>query len=113
VSTNAVPLTVIKGAGDAAIPLPEGSNATVADFHTMRTATESPAHITSGFYKIEAGPERPATYTYEETKYVLSGQIDVFVCFPSSLLEGVASISRALLIMIVSFRTRLPGSPTT
>ncbi|KAJ5143009.1 uncharacterized protein N7515_001796 [Penicillium bovifimosum] len=44
----------------------------------MRTATESPAHITSGFYKIEAGPERPATYTYEETKYVLSGEIDVF-----------------------------------
>ncbi|KAJ0142832.1 Protein mms22 [Fusarium oxysporum f. sp. albedinis] len=72
-----VPLTVIKGAGHEFIPLPQGENATVADFHTIRTKTDAPAHITSGFYKIEAGPARPAHYDFEESKYVLSGQIDV------------------------------------
>ncbi|KGO70994.1 protein of unknown function DUF861, cupin-3 [Penicillium italicum] len=76
-SNNIVPLTIIKGAGHEFIPLPQGENATTADFHSIRTKTESPAHFTSGFYKIEAGPERPASYTFEETKYVLSGQIDV------------------------------------
>ncbi|KAJ5239004.1 hypothetical protein N7468_003623 [Penicillium chermesinum] len=72
-----VPLTVIKGAGHEFIPLPQGENAITADFHFIRTQTESPAHITSGFYKIESGPERPAHYNFEETKYVLNGQIDV------------------------------------
>jgi len=81
VSNNLVPLTVIKGAGHEFIPLPQGENATTADFHSIRTKTESPAHFTSGFYKIEAGPQRPAHYTFEETKYVLSGQIDVLVSF--------------------------------
>ncbi|KAL4899018.1 hypothetical protein BDW74DRAFT_184126 [Aspergillus multicolor] len=76
-SAPLVPLTIIKGAGHEFIQLPEGQNAITADFHSTRTKTESPAHITSGFYKIEAGAERPAHYTYEETKYVLSGQIDV------------------------------------
>ncbi|PLB46511.1 hypothetical protein P170DRAFT_477391 [Aspergillus steynii IBT 23096] len=76
-SGNLVPLTVIKGAGHEFIPLPQGENATTADFHSIRTKTESPAYFTSGFYKIEAGPQRPAHYTFEETKYVLNGQIDV------------------------------------
>jgi hypothetical protein len=80
VSDNLVPLTVIKGAGHEFIPLPQGENATTADFHSIRTKTESPAHFTSGFYKIEAGPARPAHYSFEETKYVLNGQIDVLVC---------------------------------
>ncbi|KAJ5948633.1 hypothetical protein N7454_001940 [Penicillium verhagenii] len=80
VSGNLVPLTIIKGAGHEFIPLPQGENATTADFHSIRTKTESPAHITSGFYKIEAGPQRPAHYTFEESKYVLSGQIDILVC---------------------------------
>ncbi|TQN65118.1 hypothetical protein CSHISOI_10303, partial [Colletotrichum shisoi] len=71
-----VPLTIIKGAGHEFIPLPEGENATVADFHSIRTrTTSSPAHFTSGFYKIAAGPSRPAHYTFEETKYVLSVQL--------------------------------------
>lgn len=78
--SNLVPLTVIKGAGHEFIPLPQGENATTADFHSIRTKTESPAYITSGFYKIEAGPQRPAHYNFEETKYVLNGQIDVLVC---------------------------------
>lgn len=78
-SGNLIPLTVIKGAGHEFIPLPKGENATLADFHSIRTKTESPAHFTSGFYKIEAGPQRPAHYTFEETKYVLSGQIDILV----------------------------------
>ncbi|KAJ5600894.1 hypothetical protein N7450_001961 [Penicillium hetheringtonii] len=78
VSGNLVPLTVIKGAGHEFIPLPNGENATVADFHSIRTnTTESPSYFTSGFYKIEAGPARPAHYTFEETKYVLNGQIDI------------------------------------
>ncbi|KAM0425411.1 hypothetical protein ACHAPT_009468 [Fusarium lateritium] len=73
-----VPLTVVKGAGHEHIPLGDGIHATTADFHSHRTeTTDSPTHITSGFYRITPGPERPAHYTFEETKYVLSGQIDV------------------------------------
>lgn len=80
VSSSAVPLTIIKGAGHEYIPLPTGDNATVADFHSIRTnTTDSPSHLTSGFYEIEAGPAKPAAYNFEETKYVLSGQIDVLV----------------------------------
>jgi uncharacterized cupin superfamily protein len=79
VSQKAVPLTIIKGAGHEFIPIPKGESAIVADFHSIRTkTTDSPAYLTSGFYKIEAGPVRNIPqYTYEETKYVLSGQIDV------------------------------------
>ncbi|KAF2152855.1 hypothetical protein K461DRAFT_130405 [Myriangium duriaei CBS 260.36] len=77
-SQKLVPLTIVKGAGHEFIPLPNGENATVADFHSIRTeTTNSPTYLTSGFYKIEAGPDRPAHYTFEESKYVLSGQIDV------------------------------------
>lgn len=81
-SSNIVPITVIKGAGHEFIPLPQGENATTADFHSIRTNTESPAYFTSGFYKIEAGPERPANYNFEETKYILNGQIDILVSPP-------------------------------
>ncbi|KAJ5692476.1 ethanolamine utilization protein, partial [Penicillium macrosclerotiorum] len=77
VSNNLVPLTVIKGAGHEFVSLPQGENAITADFHSTHTQTESPADITSGFYKIVAGAQRPAHYSYEESKYVLSGQIDV------------------------------------
>lgn len=86
-SGNPVPLTVIKGAGHEFIPLPQGENAITADFHSIRTKTESPAYLTSGFYKIEAGPQRPAHYTFEETKYVLSGQIDILVRSPEFALQ--------------------------
>jgi uncharacterized cupin superfamily protein len=101
-----VPLTIIKGAGHEFIPIPQGESAIVADFHSYVTrffifsrtylvippacfiqltsrsirtqTTDSPAYLTSGFYKIQAGPTRDIPqYTYEETKYVLSGQIDV------------------------------------
>ncbi|EUC50387.1 hypothetical protein COCMIDRAFT_82044, partial [Bipolaris oryzae ATCC 44560] len=79
-----VPLTIIKGAGHEFIALPKGDNATVADFHTTQTRTTStstsPTTLTSGFYKITAGPPKPASYTFEESKYVLSGQIDVLDC---------------------------------
>lgn len=92
VSSNIVPLTVIKGAGHEFIPLPKGENATTADFHSIRTKTESPAHFTSGFYKIEAGPERPASYTFEETKYVLNGQIDILVCPLLYILKATSSM---------------------
>ncbi|KAF4969826.1 hypothetical protein FZEAL_10159 [Fusarium zealandicum] len=78
VSSKIVPLTIIKGAGHEFIPLPQGDHATVADFHTTRTqTTDSPTRLTSGFYKITAGPAKPAAYDFEESKYVLSGQIDV------------------------------------
>lgn len=120
-SGNLVPLTVIKGAGHEFIPLPRGENATTADFHSIRTKTGSPAHITSGFYKIEAGPQRPAHYNFEETKYVLSGQIDVLVSLPLSngklLLQ---SYDVYILIILDNIddhgfidRTRLPESPIT
>ncbi|CAH0042959.1 unnamed protein product [Clonostachys rhizophaga] len=73
-----VPITVVRGAGAEFIPIPENSCAIVADFHTTRTkATESPTHITSGFYKITPGAPRTAVYDYEESKYVLNGQIDI------------------------------------
>ncbi|KAL1592243.1 hypothetical protein SLS60_011320 [Paraconiothyrium brasiliense] len=76
--SNLVPLTIVKGAGFEHIPLPNGENATVADFHTTRTkTTDGPTHVTSGFYKIVAGPARPAHYTFEEAKYVLQGQVDI------------------------------------
>ncbi|KAH3953452.1 hypothetical protein HBH53_028520 [Parastagonospora nodorum] len=77
-SGKLVPLTVIKGAGHEFIPLPQGENATVADFHSIQTqTTDAKTYLTSGFYKIEAGPAKPLEYTCEETKYVISGQIDV------------------------------------
>ncbi|KAK3621741.1 hypothetical protein LTR56_022633 [Elasticomyces elasticus] len=79
VSLKAVPLTIIKGAGQEFIPIPEGESAIVADFHSVRTqTTSSPTHLTSGFYRIRAGPTRDIpTYDYEESKYVLDGQIDI------------------------------------
>ncbi|KAH3904741.1 hypothetical protein HBH56_228560 [Parastagonospora nodorum] len=78
-SQKYVPLTVIKGAGQEFIPIPEGESAIVADFHSIRTNTkDSPSYLTSGFYRIQPGPTRNIpTYDYEETKYVLNGQIDV------------------------------------
>lgn len=107
--SNPVPLTIVKGAGHEFIPLPQGENATVADFHSyvevliapgcnhlnfyriQTKTTDSPSYFTSGFYKITAGPARPANYTFEETKYVLSGQIDVLVCV-HLLSEGIYRI---------------------
>jgi hypothetical protein len=88
VSSSLVPLTVVKGAGFEHIPFAAAnSNSTLAgtshitaDFHSIRTKTEGPAYITSGFYKVEAGPILNASYAFEEAKYVLQGQIDVFVC---------------------------------
>lgn len=81
-----VPITVVKGAGAEFIPIPGNSCATVADFHTTRTqTTESPTHITSGFYKITPGTPRTAIYDYEESKYVLNGQIDILVSSPRLL----------------------------
>ena len=111
--SNIVPLTVIKGAGHEFIPLPKGENATTADFHSIRTKTESPAHITSGFYKIEAGPERPASYTFEETKYVLNGQIDILVCPPLYYIKSYLFNALLILTITVLNRMRLLESPTT
>ncbi|CAD0081438.1 unnamed protein product, partial [Aureobasidium vineae] len=77
-SGDLVPLTIIKGASHEHIPFPSGENATVADFHSIRTSTtDSPSYLTSGFYRIESGKSYPSHYAYEETKYVISGQIDV------------------------------------
>jgi uncharacterized cupin superfamily protein len=75
-----VPLTIIKGAGHEHIPIPEGETAIIADFHTIQTQTKaSPAYLTTGFYRVVPGPTRYGDYDYEETKYVLRGQIDVTV----------------------------------
>ncbi|KAG5661755.1 hypothetical protein KAF25_003994 [Fusarium avenaceum] len=73
-----VPLTIIKGAGHEHIPIPEGECAVIADFHTIQSKTKaSPAYLTTGFYRVVPGPTRYGDYDYEETKYVLRGQIDV------------------------------------
>lgn len=76
-----VPLTVYKGAGHEHVPFAaNGSPHITADFHSIRAQTESsPAYVTSGFYKVEAGPKLSAHYTFQEAKYVLSGQIDIHV----------------------------------
>lgn len=87
-STSLVPLTVYKGAGYEHIPFNTSSPTPThitADFHSIRTKTEAPAYVTSGFYKVEAGPTLSAHYGFEEAKYVLSGQIDVYVSFPRCL----------------------------
>jgi hypothetical protein len=80
-SSSLVPLTVYKGAGHEHIPFNAGNPHITADFHSIRTKTEAPAYVTSGFYKVEAGPTLSAHYAFEEAKYVLSGQIDVYVSF--------------------------------
>jgi hypothetical protein len=68
-STNLVPLTVYKGAGHEHIPFAAGSPHITADFHSIRTKTaNAPTHITSGFYKVEAGPKLSAHYAFEEAK---------------------------------------------
>lgn len=75
-----VPLTIIKGAGHEHIPIPEGECAVIADFHTIQSKSKaSPAYLTTGFYRVVPGPTRYGDYDYEETKYVLRGQIDVTV----------------------------------
>ena len=92
-SSNLVPLTVYKGAGHEHIPFNTSSPTPThitADFHSIRTKTEAPAYVTSGFYKVEAGPTLSAHYGFEEAKYVLSGQIDVYVSF--LLLADVLSV---------------------
>jgi hypothetical protein len=94
-----VPLTIIKGAGHEHIPIPEGETAIIADFHTIQTQTKaSPAYLTTGFYRVVPGPTRYGDYDYEETKYVLRGQIDV----------TVSSVGFRVLIthILTSFRTR-------
>ncbi|KAF1974710.1 hypothetical protein BU23DRAFT_588825 [Bimuria novae-zelandiae CBS 107.79] len=86
VSSGPVPLTVVKGAGYEHIPFAAANSSSTlaglphitADFHSVRTKTKAPAYITSGFYKVEAGPVLKANYAFEEAKYVLQGQIDVF-----------------------------------
>jgi uncharacterized cupin superfamily protein len=46
---------------------------------SIRTqTTDSPTYITSGFYRVQAGPVRDIPqFESEESKYVLNGQIDV------------------------------------
>ncbi|TIA44027.1 hypothetical protein D6C83_06041 [Aureobasidium pullulans] len=49
----------------------------IKDEDIRTSTTDSPSYLTSGFYKIEKGKAYPLHYTCEETKYVISGQIDV------------------------------------
>ncbi|KAG9500637.1 hypothetical protein J7337_009119 [Fusarium musae] len=78
VSNKIVPLTIIKGAGHEHIPIPDGECAIIADFHSIKSQrNDSDHYLTTGFYKVVPGPTRYGSYDYEETKYVLSGQIDV------------------------------------
>jgi hypothetical protein len=109
-----VPLTIIKGAGHEHIALPAGENALAADFYTTRTkTTTSPTHITSGFYNIVPGKERPASYTYEEMKYVLEGQIDVLVCPPMVQLGEISSGAALTMSRMRRRVTRTISSPVT
>jgi uncharacterized cupin superfamily protein len=75
-----VPLTIIKGAGHEHIPIPEGECAIIADFHSIKSqSSHSTPYLTTGFYRVVPGPTRYGEYDYEETKYVLKGQIDITV----------------------------------
>lgn len=80
VSNNIVPLTIIKGAGYEHIPIPDGECAIIADFHSVKSqSSHSTPYLTTGFYRVVPGPTRYGAYDYEETKYVLKGQIDITV----------------------------------
>jgi ethanolamine utilization protein EutQ (cupin superfamily) len=61
------------------LPTPQSPRQPCLTVTSIRTqTTDSPTYLTSGFYRIKAGPTRNIpTYDYEETKYVLNGQIDV------------------------------------
>ncbi|RGP76918.1 ethanolamine utilization [Fusarium longipes] len=73
-----VPLTIIKGAGHEHIPIPEGECAIIADFHSIKSqSSHATPYLTTGFYRVVPGPTRYGEYDYEETKYVLKGQIDI------------------------------------
>jgi hypothetical protein len=111
VSTNLVPLTVYKGAGHEHIPFAAGSPHITADFHSIRTKTNAPAYVTSGFYKVEAGPKLSAHYAFEEAKYVLSGQIDVYVSL--AIRPSTPHKPLSLTIVFRVIRTKQPASRTT
>ena len=102
-----VPLTIIKGAGHEHIPIPEGECAIIADFHSIKSqSSHSTPYLTTGFYRVVPGPTRYGDYDYEETKYVLKGQIDITV--------RSMSISESVLGMIlIKYRMRPLGRPTT
>lgn len=104
-----VPLTIIKGAGHEHIPIPEGECAIIADFHSVKSqSSHATPYLTTGFYRVVPGPTRYGVYDYEETKYVLKGQIDITVRSRSQL------ISKSVLRMIlIAFRTRPLARPTT
>ena len=61
------------------LSIPESPSYPCLTHTSIRTQTkDSPSYLTSGFYRIKAGPTRNIpTYDYEETKFVLNGQIDV------------------------------------
>lgn len=81
-SNKIVPLTIIKGAGHEHIPIPEGECAIIADFHSVKSqSSHSTPYLTTGFYRVVPGPTRYGEYDYEETKYVLKGQIDITVSY--------------------------------
>ncbi|WWC62289.1 uncharacterized protein I303_104885 [Kwoniella dejecticola CBS 10117] len=71
-----VPLTVIKGASHANLPLFPNENAALGDILETKTKTKD-GYFTSGFYRIVAGRSRPAEYSFEEAKLVLRGEIDI------------------------------------
>ena len=106
--SSLVPLTVYKGAGHEHIPFNTSSPTPThitADFHSIRTKTEAPAYVTSGFYKVEAGPTLSAHYGFEEAKYVLSGQIDVYVSLLLLLFICAMSVV-GLVLMAAIYRTK-------
>lgn len=106
-SNNIVPLTIIKGAGHEHIPIPEGECAIIADFHSVKSqSSHSTPYLTTGFYRVVPGPTRFGAYDYEETKYVLKGQIDITVRAQSIVQPG-------LRMMLISCRMRPPARPTT
>lgn len=102
-----VPLTIIKGAGNEHIPIPKGQCAIIADFHSIKSqSSHSVPYLTTGFYRVVPGPTRYGEYDYEETKYVLKGQIDITV--------RSQSISKSVLRMIlIAYRMRPLARPTT
>ena len=102
-----VPLTIIKGAGHELIPIPEGECAIIADFHSIKSpSSHSTPYLTTGLYRVVPGPTRYGAYDYEETKFVLKGQIDITV-------RSHSILKSALRMILIPYRMRPLARPTT
>lgn len=75
-SKTIVHIEIIRNAGGINFPFNEGYTSATGDLHSF-PAEAGP--VTSGFYRIAKGVSRTAEYTYAESKYVINGEINIYV----------------------------------